>query len=63
MPAEVRLIIARKEARLMLKHGDDVIEDELWTFDAPVTAAEAKQLARVLFDEGFDMMQFAVHGD
>ena len=41
MASEVRLIIAKKEARLLLKHGDDVIEDELWKFDSPMTAREA----------------------
>ena len=63
MPSEVRLIIAKKEARLLLKHGDDIVEDELWKFDAPMTVAEAKELARILFDEGYDLMQFSTHGD
>lgn len=63
MASEVRLIIAKKEARLLLKHGDDVIEDELWKFDSPMTAREAKELARILFDEGYDLMQFSVYGD
>lgn len=63
MPAEVRLIIAKKEARLILKVGDDIVEDDLWTFDSPMTNAEARDLARILFDEGYDLMQFSVHGD
>lgn len=63
MPFEVRLIIAKKEARLVLKNGDDVVEDELWKFDSPMSAAEARDLARILFDEGYDLMQFSVHGE
>lgn len=60
MASEVRLIIANKEARLILKHGDNIVEDELWRFDS---LKEAKELAKVLFDEGYDLMQFSVHGD
>lgn len=63
MPAEVRLIVAKKEARLVLKHDDDVIEDELWKFDSPLSNTEARNLVRILFDEGYDLMQFSVHGD
>jgi hypothetical protein len=63
MPSEVRLIIAKKEARLLLKVGDDIVEDEVWKFDSPMTNAEARDLAKILFDEGYDLMQFSVHGD
>lgn len=63
MPSEVRLIIAKKEARLLLKVGDDIVEDEVWKFDSPMSNTEAKELARILFDEGYDLMQFSVHGD
>jgi len=63
MPAEVRLIIAKREARLILKEGDKVIEDELWKFDGPLSPEQAAELARILFDEGYDLMQYSVHGD
>jgi len=63
MASEVRLIIAKKEARLILKNGDDIVEDELWKFDSPVSNGEAKELARILFDEGYDLMQFSLYGD
>ena len=63
MPSEVRLIIAKKEARLILKHGDDIVEDELWKFDSSMSKTEMADLARILFDEGYDLMQFSVHGD
>ena len=63
MASEVRLIIAKKEARLLLKHGDDIVEDDIWKFTDPISPRESKELARILFDEGFDLMQFSVHGD
>lgn len=63
MPSEVRLILAKREARLILKDGDKVVEDEVWKYDAPMTVAEARDLARILFDEGYDLMQFSVHGE
>ena len=63
MASEVRLIIAKKEARLILTSGDKVVEDELWKFDAPMTGSDAKELARILFDEGYDLMQFSLYGD
>jgi len=63
MASEVRLIIAKKEARLILTSGDKVVEDELWKFDAAMTASDAKELARILFDEGYDLMQFSLYGD
>lgn len=63
MLAEVRLVIAPKEARLTLRHGDDVVEDELWRFDAQMSRTEAKQLAEVAFHDTYDLAQYAVHGD
>ena len=63
MASEVRLIIAKKEARLILTSGDKVVEDELWKFDAPMTGSDAKELARILFDDGYDLMQFSLYGD
>lgn len=63
MLAEVRLIIAGKEARLVMKVGERIVEDELWTFERKVGVTEAKELARVAFDDAYDLMQHAVHGD
>lgn len=61
--AEVRLVIAPKEMRLVLKHGDDTIEDELWKAPRKITATEAKQAARAAFDDWYDFMNHCVHGD
>lgn len=63
MLAEVRLIIAPKEMRLMLKHDDDVIEDELWKAPKPISRTEAKQAARAAFDDWYDFMNHCVHGE
>jgi len=63
MLAEVRLIIASREARLILKKGEALAEDELWKFERPISKTEAKELAEAMFHDCFDLMQHAVHGD
>lgn len=63
MLSEVRLLIGTKEARLVLKRGDDSLEDELWKFERKMSATEAQEMCRVLFDEAFDLLNYAVHGD
>lgn len=62
MLAEVRLLIAPREMRLLLKHGEDVIEDELWKTDRKISATEARELARVIFDDVYDYANYSVHG-
>ena len=62
MLSEVRLIIGAKEARLVLKKGDDFLEDELWKFDRRMSAGEATEMVRVVFDGCFDLMNNLVHG-
>jgi hypothetical protein len=61
--AEVRLIIAPKEMRLVLTHDNDVIEDELWKAPSPISRTEAKQAARAAFDDWYDFMNHCVHGE
>jgi hypothetical protein len=63
MLAEVRLVIAPKEARLVLKHGDDTVEDEVWKFESKASKTEAKELAGVVFSDAYDLLNHAVHGD
>jgi len=63
MLAEVRLIIASREARLVLKRGETIVEDEVWKFERPISKTEAKELAEAAFHDAFDLMQHAVHGD
>lgn len=63
MLAEVRLIVASKEARLVLKIGETLIEDELWTFDKKIGKTEARQMAEAAFHDAYDLIQYSVHGD
>lgn len=63
MLAEVRLIVASKEARLVFRHGETVIEDEVWTFPRPISRTEARELAAAAFHDGYDLIQYATHGD
>ncbi len=63
MLAEVRLLIAQQEIRLIFKVGDEVVEDELWKTDRKVTVKEAKGLAEVAFHDYFDLVNNSVNGD
>lgn len=63
MLAEVRLVLAPKEARLTVRRGDAVIEDELWKFPSALSQTEAKEMASTIFSDAYDMMNFIVHGD
>jgi hypothetical protein len=63
MLAEVRLLIAPKEIRLILKVGEEIVEDELWKADRKVTIEQAKSLAQVAFHDYFDLVNYSVHGE
>lgn len=63
MLAEVRMVITPKEARLTIRRGDDVVDDEVWTFDRKLGRAEAMELARAVFDDAYDGVNWMVHGD
>lgn len=63
MLAKVVLVIAPKEARLTLFNGDDVVEDEVWTFGRMLGRSEAAEFARAVFDDAYDGMNYMVHGD
>lgn len=63
MLGEVRLIVSAKEARLVLKIGETLIEEELWSFDRKISKTEARQVLEAAFHDAYDLMQFSVHGD
>ena len=63
MLGEVRLIVAAKEARLVLKIGETLIEEELWTFERRISKTEAREVIEAAFHDAYDLMQFSVHGD
>jgi hypothetical protein len=52
-----------KEARLILKHGDDTVEDEVWTMPSPLSRTEAREFAGVVFSDAYDLMNAAAHGE
>lgn len=56
-------MLAPKEARLTVRRGDAVIEDELWKFPSALSQTEAKEMASTIFSDAYDMMNFIVHGD
>lgn len=63
MLAEVRLLIAAKEARLVFKKGETIVEDEVWKFERKISSTEAKEVADAVFHDTYELMQYAVHGD
>lgn len=63
MLAEVRLIVAAKEVRLVMKRGEGHVEDELWKLERRFTGKEAEEMCRVVFDDCYDLLNFTVHGD
>lgn len=64
MLAEVRLVVEPREARLTVRHGDDVVENEVWAYPRSMGRTEAKELVKTVFDTTYDMMNFVSnHGD
>ena len=63
MLAEVRLVIAPQEARLTIRRGDEIVDDEVWSFGRKVGRSEAQEFARAVFDDAYDAMNYMVHGD
>lgn len=61
--AEVRLIVATKETRLMLLHGSDVVEDELWVMKSPIPKSDAKELCQALFSDAYELANTAINGE
>ena len=63
MMGELRLIVATKGARIVLKIGETVVEDESWTFERKISRTEAKEITEAAFHDAYDLMQFFAHGD
>jgi hypothetical protein len=61
MTAELRLVLAGKEARLFLKIHDQEIEDELWKFDRKLTKAEIEEITTCVFQDAYSVIQYAAH--
>jgi hypothetical protein len=63
MLAEVRLVITQTNARLTIRKGDDVVDDEVWSFERRIGGSEAMEVARAIFDDSYDAFNWIVHGD
>lgn len=63
MLAEIRLMIGTREARLLMRKGDQEVEDEVWTFERKLSLGEAERLASALFQDAYEMMQYVVHAE
>lgn len=61
MTAEVRLIFAGKEATLVLKMDDREVESEAWKFDRRPTKSEVEDIAKVVFQDAYQVLQYATH--
>jgi hypothetical protein len=63
MLADIHLVVGANEARVTVRHDNDVVEDECWKFDRRLSREEAKSAVAAVFADVYDMMNFAVHGD
>lgn len=61
--SEVRLMVAPKEARLMILHDGNVVEDELWKLPRPMGLTEIKEVVKAVFDSTYDFINYSVNGD
>lgn len=59
----MRLLIAPREVRLLLKTADEVVEDELWKPERKITQQQARQLAEVAFHDFYDLVNNTINGD
>lgn len=63
MLADVRLSISPTEARLVVRHDDAVVEDELWKFERKLTRDEAKDMAEAIFATAYDLVNVVAYGE
>lgn len=61
--AEVKLVIAPTEARLTISKGEEIVDDEIWSFGRKIGKTEAREFARAVFDDAYDGINFMVHGE
>jgi hypothetical protein len=48
---------------LTVRKGDNIVEDEVWSFGRTVGKTEAMELAMAVFHESYDGLQYFAHGD
>ena len=61
--SEVRLIVAPKEARLVLVRDNEIVEEELWKVGRTLGRSEAERIVKAVFDSTYDFINYAVNGD
>lgn len=62
MLAEINFAITKNGATLVLRKGETVVDEELWSFP-DIGKSEATEAARILFDDAYDFLNTCVHGD
>lgn len=63
MLAEVRLLVGQREARLIVKHGESLVEDELWTFSGAISQTESREVVKAVFDTAYDLLNLVTNGN
>lgn len=58
--AEVTLRLGQKTIEIELRNGGKVIDTEV--FAGKARRDDLKELARVLFDDAYDMVNYTLHG-
>ena len=58
----VTLTLTTKTARLTIKRGDDVVDDEVWKFNEPAPKAELRDIAECVFHDSYDLLNYSCHG-
>lgn len=61
----MKVIVTVQKSRaavVILDDKDNVIDEEVWIFDPPMMAEERKVVAKELFDDAYDTLNFQVHG-
>jgi hypothetical protein len=59
---QVVLTLTPKRARLLIKRGDEIVEDEVWAFDEPAPKAELRDIAECVFHDSYDLLNHCCHG-
>lgn len=59
---QVTLVVTKKSARLTLKRGDEVVEDEVWDFAVPAPSAEIRDIVECVFHDSYDLLNYSTHG-
>lgn len=63
MLAQVTLVIVPQGAILTVQRGERVLDEERWKFPRNVAKDEAEEVAKAIFDEAYDSMNWMVHSD